>query len=96
MAWPRQVGRALRHPVRFLAIVKTVMVWLEIYFATQAEIEEARAEVIEVAIDSRIAPDEEAIYPYLFACVYILFVGWYLMDRLPVAEYRKARTAFLT
>ncbi len=73
-----------------------VLAWLELYFSAQEETDVDDAEVIESPIDDRIAPDEEGIYPYLFACVYILFVAWYLMDKLSADQYRRARRAFLS
>ncbi|MBI5477884.1 MAG: hypothetical protein HY906_03445 [Deltaproteobacteria bacterium] len=95
MAYGKQLIKVLRHPVRFVSVLRTVLTWLEIYFTTQNETDEDAAEVIETEADDRIAPDGQAIYPYLFACVYILFVAWYLMDKVSVGEYRKAREAFL-
>ncbi|MBM4320511.1 MAG: hypothetical protein FJ125_11260 [Deltaproteobacteria bacterium] len=84
----------MRHPLRVTSIARTVLEWLDIYFRCQAEIDPDLALVIETEVDDRIAPREHGIYTYLFACIYILYMAWYLMDRVSHAEYRAARRAF--
>jgi hypothetical protein len=41
-----------------------------------------------------VAPREQAVYPYLFACVFVAYAAWRLLDRLKPAAFRSSMAAF--
>ncbi|MFC1707669.1 hypothetical protein ACFL59_12780 [Planctomycetota bacterium] len=94
MKYENPIPKLVKHPFRLFAVMRIVFMWIRIYFTTQSEADPAQAEVIETALDERIPPEEEGVYPYLFACVYILYVCWYVMDRLSPGHYRRAARAY--
>ena len=96
MEYANPVTRILRRPGRAWSIVGTTLSWLKMYFTTQTPAAEAEAMIIETAVDDRIEPDSRAIYPYLFACVYILAAAWYVFDRLSTQQYKQAKEAYKT
>ena len=91
---PSPVPRLLLNPVRVAEVLRLTLVWIKTYFGAQAKTDVANAAIIEMPVDDRIAPEESAIYPYLFASIYVLYVIWHMLDRLPVAHYRAARDAY--
>lgn len=96
MEYRSPLPRILLHPFRTRTLLRLILKWLKLYFTAQEKAKERPALVIETAIDDRIKPDDRAIYPYLFAAVYILFVAWSVFDRLDSQQYKRCKRAFLS
>lgn len=96
MQYRNPIPKLIKRPNRSWAILRLILMWLKMYFTTQGKADESEAVVIETDLDDRIEPDEQGIYPYLFACVYILFAAWTVYDSLTGALYRRTRQAFAT
>jgi hypothetical protein len=84
----------IKHPSRVTSIARVFWLWFKTYFAAQKKTKTENATIIETSLDDRIAPDEQAIYPYLFACLYILYVVWVLLDQISHKNYQHAHKAF--
>ena len=94
MEYKNPIPRMLGHPVRVAAVARLILFWIKTYFTTQSEVGDAEYTIVETPLDERLPPDEEGVYPYLFACVYILFVSWVILDRLTPHRYRRAKAAY--
>jgi len=92
---PNPIPRLLKHPLRVSAVLQLTLRWIKAYFSAQEEVDVDDCTIVETAVDERIAPDAEGIYPYLFASIYAMYAGWIVLDRLPTRRYRRARSAFL-
>lgn len=95
MEYRSPLPRILLHPFRTRTLLRLILKWLKLYFTAQEEAKSRQAVVIETSVDDRIEPDDRAIYPYLFAVVYILFVAWSVFDRLEKPQYKRCKRAFL-
>ncbi len=94
MEYRNPIPKVLGHPVRVAAVVRLILFWIKTYFATQTEIGDADYTTVETELDDRVAADEQGVYPYLFACVFILFVSWFILDRLTPRRYRRSKAAY--
>ncbi len=74
--------------------MRLILKWYRIYFDTQKKISAEKATVIETPMDDRIPPEEQAIYPYLFASVYVMYIVWHVLDRLTHAQYLRTTKAY--
>ncbi|MGK5083884.1 hypothetical protein WDW37_11330 [Bdellovibrionota bacterium FG-1] len=95
MPYQNPIETVLKNPFRFVGIIKISLLWMKSYFKAQEQADSVGAKVIETLVDDRIPPDERAIYPYLFACLYILYGVWHLMDKLSKEDYLKATEAYM-
>jgi hypothetical protein len=91
---PAPLTRLLLNSRRVAEVLGLVHFWIRTYFGAQAKTDPEVARNVELAVDDRIPPREEAIYPYLFAAIYILYVVWHMLDRLPAKRYRAAREGY--
>lgn len=84
----------LRHPTRVGAAIRIGLLWRKTYFGAQKKVALGDALLIETTKDDLIAIQEGAIYPYLFAGVYIVYVIWFLLDKLEDDRYASATDAY--
>lgn len=94
MDYQNPIPKLLKNPIRLAATARLALHWLKAYFSTQERIKDAEFTVVETEVDERIAPEGRDVYPYLFACVYILYVAWTMLDRLSGPYYRRSKAAF--
>jgi len=88
------IPRILKHPLRVTALMRLTLHWIRAYFTAQQENHGGPHTVVETAVDDRVPVDGRAIYPYLFAGVYVMYTAWTILDQLPAAQYRRAKSAF--
>lgn len=88
------VFKVIRHPTRAVALVQLVLLWIKSYFSAQKQADLSRADIIQKKIDDRVQTQPLAIYPYLFAIVYILYIGWYVLNQFTHTQYLAAYHAF--
>ncbi len=86
--------RFFKHPVRPVMIGKLALVWYAAYFGAQENTNLPDAATTDTRLDERVPIDEQAIYPYLFACLYLPSLGILLIDHLNDEQYNHAMLAF--
>jgi len=94
LASDRPFLRLLASPRRVTSTLRLLSFWMQSYFAAQRRHQNTSCTVVETAADARVTPREQAVYPYLFACVFVSYAAWRLLDRLAPSAYRSSMAAF--
>ncbi|MFK7874046.1 MAG: hypothetical protein AB8C84_12920 [Oligoflexales bacterium] len=73
---------------RSLCVLKLTWDWWQAYKTAQENVDDEQAKIIETLQDRKIKPQDEKIYPYLFASIYVLSGSAIIMKDLPQKEFK--------
>ena len=84
----------LKHPARLASLGRLGVHWYSAYFGAQKDTKNLATCLTDSPLDERIPIDEQAIYSYLFACLFLPASGLLFLNVLNDEEYPRVIQAY--